>query len=150
MYSKHHFLISVAVGAVVALTTTGPYPWWVLLTVAAVVGVGIDVDHFLVAGLNTGDWGAVRRCIRSPALVFVDQGAIFEEGEVGVIRRLLSHVVLGGALVGLLAALAPLPLLSPFLAGFVGLVLYFHLLADLLWDLPVVPWEGGPDRLLFR
>jgi (2Fe-2S) ferredoxin len=144
MYSKHHFLISVAVGAAVALLTTSPYPWWVLLAVAAVVGVGVDLDHFLVAALNTGEWRALRRCLRDPTLVVRDQGAIFEAGEVGVIRRLLSHVVLGGALVGLLA------LRAPFLAAFVALVLYFHLLADLLWDLPVEPWEGGPDVLFFR
>ncbi|MFC4357780.1 hypothetical protein ACFO0N_07445 [Halobium salinum] len=128
MYSKHHFLISVAVAAAVAGLTTTPYPWWLLLVVAAVVGVGIDFDHFLVAGINTGDWEAIRRCVRDPRIVFLDQGEIFEEGEVGVVRRLLSHVVIGGLLVGALAAVAP------FLAAFVALVLYFHLLADLVWD----------------
>lgn len=128
MYSKHHFAISAAVAAVVAALTTSPYPWWALLVLAALVGVGIDFDHFLVAGINTGDWEPIRRCLRNPRIVFFDQGEIFEQGEVGVVRRLLSHVVIGGVLVGMLA------LVTPFLAAFVALVLYFHLLADLVWD----------------
>lgn len=95
---------------------------------AAVVGVGIDFDHFLVARLNTGEWTAVRRCLRDPRIVFTDQNAIFEEGDVGTLRRLLSHVVLAGlAVVGLLAV-------DVFLAVFTAVVLYAHLLSDLVWD----------------
>ncbi|MFC6724189.1 hypothetical protein ACFQE1_07330 [Halobium palmae] len=128
MYSKHHFLISVVVAALVSVLTTSAYPWWLLLTVAAVVGVGIDFDHFLVAAAKTGGWDPIRRCLRDPRIVLFDQGEIFEEGEVGVTNRLLSHVVIAGLLVGALAVV------DPFLAAFVALVLYFHLLADLVWD----------------
>ncbi|WP_089698747.1 hypothetical protein [Halogranum gelatinilyticum] len=46
----------------------------------------------------------------------------------GVLRRLLSHVVLGGLAVG------GLVLVDGFLAVFVGLVLYVHLLSDLVAD----------------
>ena len=46
----------------------------------------------------------------------------------GVLRRLLSHVVIGGLAVGVLA------LVDGFLAVFVAVVLYVHLLSDLVAD----------------
>lgn len=101
---------------------------WVLVIYAAVLGVGIDFDHFLVARLNTGSWAAARRCLRDPRIVFADQDAIFASGDVGVLRRLLSHVLIAGLLV------AGLTFVDPFLAAFSAVVLYGHLLADLIWD----------------
>jgi hypothetical protein len=95
---------------------------------AAVVGVGIDFDHFLVARLNAGDWAALRRCLRRPRIVLVDQEAIFEPLEVNPVERLLSHVVIAGALVG---GLWPV---SPYVAWLTGVVLYAHLLGDLVAD----------------
>lgn len=136
MYSKHHFLISVAVGAVVAAATSSAFPWWFLVGYAAVVGVGIDFDHFLVARVNTGEWTAVERCLRDPRIVFLDQNQIFETGDVGVLRRLFSHVVIVGVAVAVLA------FVSPFLAAFTALVLYAHILSDLVWDL----YEASDDE----
>lgn len=104
------------------------YPWWFLVAYAVVLGVGIDFDHFLVARLNTGEWTAVRRCLRDPRIVFADQNQIFNTGDVGTLRRLLSHVVLGGLAVGLLLVF------DVFLAVFTAVVLYTHLLSDLVWD----------------
>jgi hypothetical protein len=92
------------------------------------VGVGIDLDHFLIARVNAGDWSAVRRCLRRPRIVFVEQEAIFETLDVLVLERLLSHVVIGGVVV------LGLALASPYLAGVTAAVLYAHLLADLIWD----------------
>lgn len=129
MYSHQHLLASLVVGAVVALAIPTPaYPWWALVGYAAIVGVGIDFDHFLVARLNTGEWTAVRRCLRDPRIVFAEQNAIFDTGDVGTLRRLLSHVVLGGL------AVAGLLLVDVFLAVFTALVLYTHLFCDLVWD----------------
>ncbi len=92
------------------------------------VGVCIDVDHFLIARLKTGDWAAARFCLSNPRAAVVDQSAIFEPGDVGVLSRLTSHVVIAGIAVPLVA-LASVPL-----AVVTGAVLYAHLLADLVWD----------------
>jgi hypothetical protein len=130
MYSKAHFLISVAVGAAVALLAgQPPLPAVATVGYAAVLGVGIDFDHFLVARLNTGNWDTLIRVVRNPRLILFDQGDIFEAGEdVTKLQRLLSHAVLGGLLV---AGLYPL---APFVAVLSGVVLYVHVLSDLYQD----------------
>ncbi|WP_425495365.1 hypothetical protein [Natrinema halophilum] len=93
------------------------------------VGVFIDLDHFLIARFKTGRWDAVRFCLTNPGAAVRDQSLIFEPGDVGVLSRLLSHVVIGGAIVPLIAfASVPLAILT-------GVVLYAHLLADLVWDI---------------
>lgn len=124
MNSNAHAAISLVVAGLALAFTTPPVPAWVVVAVALVAGVGIDLDHFLLARYR-GDWGAVRRCLRDPRILFVDQEAIFEEGTVGAIRRLLSHVVIAGLVVPLVW------LASPYLAGVVAAALYAHLLADL-------------------
>jgi hypothetical protein len=103
-------------------------PAWTLLAWAAVVGVGIDLDHLLVARLNAGDWSALRGLLRSPAAAVLDQDAIFAEDDLWARQRLLSHHVIGGVLV---AVLVPV---SAYLAAFTALVLYAHVLADLVHD----------------
>jgi hypothetical protein len=128
VYSREHLLISLAVAAAVALAFGTPYSPVLLAGYAAAVGVGIDLDHFLVARLNTGSWDPVRRVLRAPATAMRDQSVIFETGEVWPIQRLLSHAVIGGVLV---AALLPA---APALARFSALVVYAHVLADLAWD----------------
>lgn len=115
-------------GAGIALATAGPPGDVVVVAFAAVVGVGIDVDHLLVARYNTGDWRTLRRCLRSPRLVLIDQSDLFEPGEVSPLQRLLSHVVVGGVLVG---GLVPF---SPSLALVAAVVVYVHVLMDLAWE----------------
>ncbi|MFC6756555.1 MULTISPECIES: hypothetical protein [Haloarcula] len=100
---------------------------WV--TFAAVVGVGIDFDHFLVAWYNTGDPRAIRYCLRNPKAVFVDQESIFYECELGKLDRLLSHMLVGGPVVAVLWALAPT------LAALAAASLYVHVVADLVQDI---------------
>jgi len=97
------------------------------------VGVCIDFDHFLIARLKTGGWDAVRFCLANPGAAVADQSRIFEPGDVGVLSRLLSHVVIGGAVVPVIA------LVSVPLAILTGAVLYAHLLADLVWDRYLLP-----------
>lgn len=138
IYSKHHFLISLVVGLGAAALAPPAFAETLGLgqTVAAVfvgayataLGVLIDLDHFLLARVNTGSWRAVRYCLRHPRAVFVDQRSIFEDGDVGVLKRLLSHVVVGGVLVTALAVVLP------YLAVVSAATLYAHLLADLVWD----------------
>jgi hypothetical protein len=130
MYSKAHLLISTAVGAAVAVVSGGP-PIGAAATVgyAALLGVGIDLDHFLVARLNTGNWDALLGVVRNPRRAVFEQGDIFEEGEdVTALQRLLSHAVIAGLLV------AALSLVSSYLALLSAVVLYVHVLSDLYQD----------------
>lgn len=129
MYSSHHAALSVLAGvALLPFASTGLGPLGVV-AYAVVLGVGVDFDHFLVARYNAGDWRALRAVLADPRLAFVSQDQIFTPGEVGVLQRLLTHVVLGGVLVvALLAgALVDLAVVS-------AVVLYVHVLADLVWD----------------
>ncbi|MFC7026628.1 hypothetical protein ACFQJ5_01845 [Halomicroarcula sp. GCM10025324] len=128
MYSRDHAFLSVVVGVLGSLAFSVPVPWWAAVGYAVVVGVAIDVDHFVVARLTTGEWTAAKRCLRNPRLVFVAQDEIFDAGDLYPLQRLLSHHVIGGALVG------GLWLVSEPLALFTALVLYAHVLSDLVWD----------------
>lgn len=125
MNSAVHAALSLLVAGLALVVTSPPVPAWVVVAVALVVGVGVDVDHFLLAR-RRGDWSPVRRCLRDPRILVVDQPAIFADGEVGAVERLLSHVVVGGVAVPLVW------LVSPYLAGIVAVSLYAHVLADLV------------------
>ena len=144
MYSKSHLIISVAVGAIVAVTTGQP-PLSAAVTVgyAAALGVGIDVDHFVIARLNTGDWETLLGVVRDPRRAVFDQTDIFEGDEdVTRLQRLLSHVLLSGLLV---AVLYPI---SPYAALVSGAVLYVPVLSDLYQDVRDAAEErAGPGRL---
>lgn len=101
----------------------------VVVAYGVAVGVFIDLDHFLIARFKTGNWDAVRFCLSNPGTVVADQSQIFDPGDVGVLSRLLSHVVIGGLAVPAIAVVSvPLAIVT---AG----VLYAHLLADLVWDI---------------
>jgi hypothetical protein len=124
--SSRHFLVSVAVGlGLLPFVDLHPIG---LLSLAVAAGVGIDVDHFLLARLNTGSWRAVGAVLRDPRLVVAGQDDIFEPTEVWRIQRLFSHVLIGTALV------PPLYLLVRPVGVVVGVALYAHLLTDLVAD----------------
>ena len=126
IYSKHHFLLSVAVGLAAGLDLLTGRGW---VAFAAVVGVGIDFDHFLVAWYNTGDPRAIRYCLRNPRAVFTDWASIFHEYEPGTLDRLLSHMLIGGPLVAVLWVLAPT------MAVLAAVTLWAHVVADLYQDI---------------
>jgi hypothetical protein len=129
MYSSHHAALSLLAGvALLPFVSTGLGPVGVV-AYAIVLGVCVDFDHFLVARYNAGDWRALRACFANPRLAFVAQNEIFTSDEVGVLQRLLTHTVLGGVVVAALLArgLVDLAVVS-------AVVLYVHVLADLLWD----------------
>ncbi|MFC7018141.1 MULTISPECIES: hypothetical protein [Haloarcula] len=128
MYSRDHALVSVVVALLGTLALPLPFAWPVAVGYAVVVGVAIDVDHFVVARLTTGEWTAVRRCLRNPRLVVLAQDEIFDPGDLTPLQRLLSHHVIAGALVG------GLWVVSEPLAVFTAVVLYAHVVADLVWD----------------
>jgi hypothetical protein len=126
MKSSAHAAISLAVGLAAVVVAPPPIPVPTAVALAVAIGVGIDFDHFLLARYNTGHWGAAVRCLRDPRIVFLDQGAIFEAGEVGSLNRLLTHVLIGGVAV-------PLAYLwDPYVGALVAASLYAHLLADLV------------------
>lgn len=128
-------MISLVVGAV-AVSFLPPanafgiaVPPVLLIAYATALGILIDLDHFVVARYKTGSWDAVRFCLGNPIAVFTDQDRIFEEGDVGVLSRLLSHLLIGGVLVSILALESvPLAVLTAF-------VLYVHLVCDVAWDI---------------
>ena len=127
MYTKSHLAVSAVLGiAIAVLAGASPIESALLVAYAALLGTAIDLDHFLVARLRAGDWGHLRFAARNPRAAFLDQDELFEEGAVGAFTRLLSHALLGGLLVvGLLA-------IDPFLALVTGLVLYVHIVCDLI------------------
>ncbi|MCU4740116.1 hypothetical protein OB955_03245 [Halobacteria archaeon AArc-m2/3/4] len=142
MYSKHHAVISLAVGAAAvyalpAVTVFGvDVPPVALVAYATAIGVFVDLDHFLIARIKTGTWEAIGFCLRNPTVAFADQGRIFSAGDVGVLPRLLSHQLIVGAAVALFA-LESLPL-----AVLTAVVLYIHIVCDLCWDI----WQLGHGR----
>lgn len=135
MYSKHHAVVSLVVGTALvfalAPTTLGDVrlPSFVLVAYAVAIGVFIDLDHFVIARATTGDWRSLRFCLRRPVAAFTDQDRIFDSGDVGALSRLLSHLLLSGALVAVLAVA------SVSLAVLTAVVLYVHIVTDVWWDL---------------
>ena len=125
MRSGAHAVISLVVAGLALALTDPPFAAPVVVGVALAVGLGVDLDHFVLAWWRTGGLDPVFRCLRDPRILFVEQDAIFEDGDVGAINRLLSHAVIGGVAVPLCRVV------SPYLAGLVGVALYAHLLADL-------------------
>ena len=128
MYSRDHAVVSATVGAAGVVVLPIPLPWWGAVGYAVVVGVAIDFDHFAVARVETGDWAALRRCLRNPKIAVFDQDEIFDPQDLWPLQRLLSHHLIGGMVVfGLWLASEPLAL-------FTAVVLYAHVLGDLVWD----------------
>ncbi|WP_440769765.1 hypothetical protein [Natronorubrum sp. DTA28] len=100
----------------------------ILVGYGTAVGVLVDLDHFLIARLKTGRWSAVRFCLANPTAAVADQQRIFDAGDVGLLSRLASHLLIVGVVVPLLAVSSvPLAILT-------GTVLYVHILSDVLWD----------------
>lgn len=135
MYSKHHAVLSIAIGAgaiaVLPEIRIGglAVPPVALLAYATALGVLIDLDHFLIARYRTGSWAALRFCLGNPTAAIADQDRIFDPGDVGTLNRLLSHLLIGGGLVGALS------IGSAGLAALTAVVLYTHLVSDVAWDI---------------
>lgn len=143
VYSRHHAAISgaVAAGLVLALplgaTPAVAVGWWALLTAA---GVAIDLDHFLMARLVRGDWANARRALGSPRAAVLDQSELFDPGDLWPLHRLLSHAVLAPVavfaawLLGAALGDGGLGVTATAAALATAVVLYVHVLTDLIWD----------------
>jgi len=133
MYSREHFLVGAVVSAAGVAALRGAFPVPALATLFAagvLLSVFIDLDHFLVARRHAGDWSHLRACVRDPVFAFTEQDAVFEgipEQQIQL-ERLLTHALVGGALTAALA------LVSVSVAAFAAVVVYAHVVADLLRD----------------
>lgn len=134
MLSKHHLLLSIAAGGALLLFTPSTLPIWLVLGVATGMGVLIDLDHFLLARLNQGDWRALTRGLRNPRLLVLDQDQLFDVDALWARQRLLSHAIIGSVLVGGLVAAGSRFALAPWVGLVAAVTLWVHLLADLVWD----------------
>ena len=125
------FVVAAALGTVLSPISVLGYDLPVAAVVAygTAVGVLIDVDHLLIARFKTGTWDAVKFCLSNPVAAVADQEQIFGPGDVGVLSRLLSHLLIIGVGVPALA------LASLDLAVLTGVVLYVHLVCDVIWDI---------------
>lgn len=93
--------------------------------------VFIDLDHFLWARLQEGDWSHFTRAVTNPKWAFAEQEDVFEGVDIDF-QRLLSHAVIGGA-----TTLA-FWVFSPAIAIYNAVVVYAHVLADLLRESELV------------
>ncbi|MFC6837419.1 hypothetical protein [Halomarina ordinaria] len=130
MQSPEHAAVGAVVSAVALVPLVdafSPPALAVLWGYGVALSVFVDLDHFLLARLLSGDWSHLRSTLRRGRGAFVDQAGTFRGLEMER-RRHLSHHALGGVLVGGLA------LVSAPLAVFTAVVLYTHVLCDLLRD----------------
>lgn len=128
MLSRHHLLLSIATGVGLVFVMPPVLPAWLVVALAVGPGVLIDLDHFLVARHNQGDWRALRRGVRNPRYLVLDQTELFDVDALWARQRLLSHAIVGtGVVAGLLA-------IHPWLAVVAAVTLWVHLVADMAWD----------------
>ncbi|UPV74002.1 hypothetical protein M0R89_15870 [Halorussus limi] len=128
---EHAALGTVASGLLVAaLPVSVPVEAGVLVGYGVLFSVFVDLDHFVVARYLAGDWSHLRRCVTDPVFAFTEQERVFDGVDTRTLEtlRLLSHLLLGGAWVGVLA------LVRPVYALFTAGVLYVHVVADLFRD----------------
>ncbi len=133
MRSAEHATIGAAVSALAAslLARGRSLPTRLALwTYGLLLSVFIDLDHFLIARVKTGDWSHLVRAVCDPIWAFTEQESVFPDVEISL-DRLATHVVIGGALVVLLRPV------DRTLAGFSAVILYAHVLADLLRELEI-------------
>jgi hypothetical protein len=98
-----------------------------LLGYGLLLSVFVDLDHFLIARLRVGDWSHLRRSLADPVWAFTEQEEVFDDLDEDIdFERLVSHALLGGLLT------LGWYLVSPLVAVYTAIVLYFHVLADML------------------
>lgn len=133
MKSAEHAAIGATVGAVavVGFFPNESLPIQAALWVGGVfLSVFVDLDHFVIARAMSGDWSSLRRAVTNPRVGLVDQEEVFVGVDEPRLRqyRLLSHLLIGGVLVALTSRL------DVRLDAFVAVLLYAHVVADLLRD----------------
>lgn len=133
MKSAEHAILGGITAGVLVVALPGidlPLEAFALFAYGLLLSVFVDLDHFLLARYHAGDWSHFRRCVTDPTFAFTQQERVFDGVDTRAleIHRLLSHALVGGALV------AGAYLLAPIYAVFTAVVLYVHVVADLLRD----------------
>jgi hypothetical protein len=130
MHSSDHARIGAVAGALAigVLARGRSLPEKLALwTYGVAFSVFVDLDHFAIARLKTGDWKHLRRAITHPIWAFTRQEEVFPD--VGMtLDRLASHVLVGVVLV---LVLRPIDRL---LSTFTAICLSVHLLADVVHE----------------
>lgn len=130
MRSSEHAVIGAVAGAaaIPALARGRSLPAKLALwTYGLALSVFIDLDHFAIAWLKTGDWSYLRRAVADPIWAFTHQEEVFPDVEM-TLERLASHVVIGGALAALLGPV------DRALAAFSTGIVCVHVLADVVYE----------------
>jgi hypothetical protein len=129
MESSEHAVVGALVGGVGVLALRGRSlaTRLALFGYALLVSVFIDLDHFVWARRQAGDWSHLVRAITNPRWAFVEQDDVFEGVDVTA-QRLVSHLVVGAA------TTIAFWVASPALAVYNAVVVYAHVLADTLRD----------------
>ncbi|WP_135663463.1 hypothetical protein [Halorhabdus rudnickae] len=130
MYSSAHATISLVVAGVVIIVGDPTLHPMLAVGYGVALGVFIDLDHFALAWLLAGSLDPLVRVLRAPWIIVTDPGSIFETDDLGPYQRLISHVVIAGVLVPTLWVVV-----DPFVGILSAVVLYAHVLADLIADM---------------
>lgn len=96
-----------------------------------VLSVFVDLDHFAIAWLKTGEWSYLRRAVADPVWAFTRQEEVFPDVEMPL-ERLGSHLLIERVLSTAFRRF------SRSLATFTTVVLYAHVLADVLREIELV------------
>jgi len=99
-----------------------------IIVYGGLLGTLIDLDHFIVARFNIGNWSVLKRAVSNPSMMIFRQELIFSGG-VGKIRRLFSHMIVGGVIIGILSVV------DYKLMIFSAVILYTHVLSDMYSDI---------------
>ena len=133
MKSLEHAVVGAVVGVAAAVTLRPPGSLTLLVAGAVTLSVFVDLDHFVLARAERGDWANLRLAVTNPRVGLLEQEKVFEEfGSDFNLKRLFTHHLVGGFAVGGLAVAGALSL-----AAFVGVVFYVHVFCDFLRDLGI-------------
>ncbi|KAB1196773.1 MULTISPECIES: metal-dependent hydrolase [Haloferax] len=131
MKSLEHAAVGGVVGVAAAILLRPPVSLPVLVVTAVVLSVFVDLDHFVLARAERGDWATLELAVTNPRVGLFEQERLFEEFDDEFdLKRLFTHHLLGGVAVAGVALAG-----SVSLAAFVAVVLYAHVVCDYLRDL---------------
>lgn len=133
MKSPEHATLGAVVAAVLVFALpkiSFPLEAAGLVTYGILLSVFVDLDHFVLARVHAGNWSHLRRCLTDPVFAFTRQEQVFDGVDTRTLEthRLLSHALLSGVLV------AATTFVAPVYGLFTAVVLYVHVVADLLRD----------------
>lgn len=126
MKVQHHALTGLIGGALLAMVGFGELHPGLTIAYVVLLGVFIDLDHFIIARVNGGSWRAVRFCLSNPVRAITNQYEIFIGGkEITAEQRLVTHTAI------LVTGTAIASIHSSWLAILTAIAFGSHILGDL-------------------